>query len=1187
MTTLVLGAAGAAIGGFFGGPVGAQIGFLAGSLLGNLIDPPKVQGPRLGDDRLQVSTYGKVIPYVWGKGRVAGNIIDAMPRVEHEESSGGKGSPEVTSYTYTRSFMVLLAQRLPARDRAIEGITRLWADGDLIWSDSSGDGPPCAVYLGDETQLPDPTFEAYRGVGECPAYRGRAYLVFTDFNITDYGGRIPQIDAEVWTKQGSGIPWRVSTFDSEPHTGTTPQVTYNNGVLTTSAAVGARPHTFYTNKFNTDGTSAGAGTSEVVAGFAPYAGIANSNVYAGIAADGFSVYWFTPDPDTGVLSQGLQFPSNVFTAPHRISTGPLLILQNEFLYTVGGTLTYQTIGRYDATGGVPSTSFIDYVELDAAYAASTVCLGTSDTGHLYVRVKTGSSTQKMWRFNPDLTLSHFWDESDMTGLYVHQEGHFHVYKGLVVTNYTTGGLYYVALIKIAADESLSNYGTPMLHSNSSSHTLQGGLLLDVTGVYSLDPPPGQVLLSDIVADLTDMTPAAGHYDVSELTDEVRWFVVGTQMTVRNALAILRPAFFFDAVESDDLVKFRKRGASVVAAIPDADLGARNAGEAPVDPLRTIRRREAALPRTVSMNYIDVDFDYQTGTQSSPRQVTMSQSDVTLEIPVGFTAGEAAQKCWSIQCEEWMQRETFEWSTTRKWAKLEPCDVVTVRGRTIRIQTRQETPTGVIRFSGVLAAPSLYTQVAPGAPNEGHDPQDPPTAKAATRLVLLDLPLIADGDYPTGFYAAMCKSGAGAWPGATLYQSVDGGTTYNAIATKVVEDVIGDVATALGSFDGGNVFDESNMIRVIIGAGTLDSATELAVLNGANMAVLGHEVFQFRTATLVGTLTYDLSGLLRGRRGTEWAIGTHGPNEIFVLLPTTNINAPASDLNQTRLYKPVTMGTTIGNTTAQSFVNTGMAARCYAPNELAGGIGASNEILMQWQRRTRIGGAWVDNVDVPLSEASEQYVIEIWDSTYTVCARVVSGLTSPSYTYSSANQTTDFGALQSTYYVTVAQLGAYQLGIRARATMPGAGGVINAPVSPVDPYNPPASPGEGGGAVNVTLAYPNDNVHTSGLKIGDTYVAKFTTGGSAPTGGYISTAEFAGTPYIRHTRLCTDVNGVNLVPNGEKYGNPASTQFGSAPGSCSLAPSTAYYLIIKMELGNGDPSGPLGTPADVAITIAAT
>jgi hypothetical protein len=84
-----------------------------------------------------------------------------------------------------------------------------------------------------------------------------------------------------------------------------------------------------------------------------------------------------------------------------------------------------------------------------------------------------------------------------------------------------------------------------------------------------------------------------------------------------------------------------------------------------------------------------------------------------------------------------------------------------------------------------------------------------------------------------------------------------------------------------------------------------------VLNGANLAVLGSEVIQFKSATLVATNTYALTGLLRGRRGTEWAIGTHAAGDRFVLASTATwrrADSAAGEIGLARTHKAPPFGT---------------------------------------------------------------------------------------------------------------------------------------------------------------------------------------------------------------------------------------------------------------------------------------
>ena len=107
MATLVLGAAGAAIGGSIGGAIlgvsAATIGGFIGSTIGSAVDSwivsslaptQRIEGQRLDSLRITSSTEGAVIPRIFGRMRIGGNIIwatDFTETVSTNTQGGGKG----------------------------------------------------------------------------------------------------------------------------------------------------------------------------------------------------------------------------------------------------------------------------------------------------------------------------------------------------------------------------------------------------------------------------------------------------------------------------------------------------------------------------------------------------------------------------------------------------------------------------------------------------------------------------------------------------------------------------------------------------------------------------------------------------------------------------------------------------------------------------------------------------------------------------------------------------------------------------------------------------------------------------------------------------------------------------------------------------------------------------------------
>ncbi len=152
--------------------------------------PPR-EGPRLEKIQLLSAGEGDVIPRLFGRMRLGGKLIWTGALEEHVYDSGGsKGTSTATQrdYSYTMHLAIGLCEG------PISHIGRVWADGILL---------DTADYImrlntGADDQLPDPLIETIEGVDAAPAYRGLAYVVFQDFNLTAFGNRVPQLSFEVF-----------------------------------------------------------------------------------------------------------------------------------------------------------------------------------------------------------------------------------------------------------------------------------------------------------------------------------------------------------------------------------------------------------------------------------------------------------------------------------------------------------------------------------------------------------------------------------------------------------------------------------------------------------------------------------------------------------------------------------------------------------------------------------------------------------------------------------------------------------------------------------------------------------------------------------------------------------------------------------------------------------------------------
>ena len=173
MATLVLSAAGAALGAGFGGTVlglsGAIIGRAIGATLGRAIDQrllgagsDPVDVGRIDRLRLTGAGEGAPVGQIWGRMRIGGQVIWATEFAENvTRRRSGKGAPrpKVNEFSYSVSLAIALCEGEILR------VGRIWADGNEI----SPRNLNMRVYAVSETQLPDAKIEAIEGPGTAPA----------------------------------------------------------------------------------------------------------------------------------------------------------------------------------------------------------------------------------------------------------------------------------------------------------------------------------------------------------------------------------------------------------------------------------------------------------------------------------------------------------------------------------------------------------------------------------------------------------------------------------------------------------------------------------------------------------------------------------------------------------------------------------------------------------------------------------------------------------------------------------------------------------------------------------------------------------------------------------------------------------------------------------------------------------
>jgi hypothetical protein len=1109
MASLAFGVVGAAIGSQIGGAflgVSATMwGWTLASTAASWLlrpDLPTVEvGPRLNDLSVTVSTFGNPIPRVFGTAPCGGNVIWSTPLVEHvvqtEVEVGGKGGSQ-TQTQISRYYTVSFAVAICAGE--IIGIRKIKLNGKLYYDvgeNSSpysvlGSLPGVTIYTGTETQLPDSLIEEHVGTGMVSAYRGMAYVVFRDLNVSEeLGNAIPRsIEFEVVASgvAASLVPQQLYTLPdaevlSDAYTATQAAVrqpTSKAGQTWMLFDVAGNPRRValvnnYTGELLVSHDTAGdakliaVGWNDRLWFWESGGGLRMITTSGALKEiDSFTTQWDPGGVEVEPSVEGIDrdtyaelWGSQAGTAPSQPLLGRAVDLSaltatdisfntfrtfHLFFHAPAGIAGRIYLSAWVATGSSYGWGYLDlvnsaYVSVESFASANSANGIASTDGYIYVHTTKVGDNDLIRKYDQDHNVV---DTLQLPATYtsaaimaMSDEGMLYAQLGNRIYKINPATMELLASNTLDADYVMvagDSFEDGILTTRIGTADDEMFVIEPVARITAAPPTLADVVTS-IITDDSGLT--SGDLDVTDLAAlEVTGFTIAQQMTKRDALAALQPRFLYDVTESDYKIKFKRRGAAAAVSIAQDDLGARaladGDGGEPPDPLRTTRGMEIEQPRQIHVTYLNAGFDYQVSKQSGKRIVTESRKEVTINLPLVMTDDQARQLAEVLTFEAWTAREgAYEFETSLKYTKYEPNDVgnITANGitRRIRFTERHEGADGVLRWKGVADLASVYTQGAAGAP--GGNTAQSISLSGPTVAEFADTHLLRDADDVPGFYYGARGTTAG-WPGQQLYQSRDDGASYGAVhgsETREAADM-GYAQTVLADFDAARceIFDEGNSVDVLMKSGELSSYTRAQIFAGiAPGYLLGNEVFYARSATLVGTDTYRLTGLLRGRKGTRSYMGAHTAGERFMVL-NSKLRAIPQALGDSGLalrYKPVTIGASQQRTAARDFTNTNRRLRPLAPVNVRAGLDSSGEITFSWRRCTRYAAPWRDAVDVPLGENVERYEVDVLDGDTVV--RTLPA-TSESVAYTVADQTADFGAAVVQLSFNVYQL-SYQYG----------------------------------------------------------------------------------------------------------------------------------------------------------------
>ena len=439
------------------------------------------------------------------------------------------------------------------------------------------------------------------------------------------------------------------------------------------------------------------------------------------------------------------------------------------------------------------------------------------------------------------------------------------------------------------------------------------------------------------------------------------------------------------------------------------------------PLLSVRTPEIDLPKTVKLAYISKERNYQDGTASCTKAVAHGVNEVSLDTSLILKDSDAVAVAEQRMKEYWANRTSFSFKLPNRYATVQAGTLINLpyNGRSIKAMVSNVSYglPGLNEVTAHLIHGQTFTEIKRDLKTAGKEVEAPePTA---VRMEIIDTVLI-----PTIESAGIVLVAAAAkiYYGAHLYRSIDGGVSFSLVKSDIRAGVIGDAVSVLEEGTS-YTWDWHNTVDVKLISGTLESRQELDVLNGANLCIIGSELVQYRSAVMIAESVYRLSGLLRGRFGTEHHIKGHIPGERFVLIHPDHvekITSTSADWFKPYMYR---YGSARYGVLHSSYQQTSVTVHAnsnmpLSPCHLEGQRAQSGDLTITWVRRTRGDGDMKDFIDVPLNETAERYE----------CCVVKDGTeirtfttNTPNAAYTAEQQVADFGNVQSAVRVRVYQI----------------------------------------------------------------------------------------------------------------------------------------------------------------------
>ncbi|QFT76148.1 phage tail protein [Erythrobacter sp. THAF29] len=399
------------------------------------------------------------------------------------------------------------------------------------------------------------------------------------------------------------------------------------------------------------------------------------------------------------------------------------------------------------------------------------------------------------------------------------------------------------------------------------------------------------------------------------------------------------------------------------------LSSRDSGDANE---RHRQRGQAEAREPLALRYYDEGRDYQPGVQRA-NGVRSEGREIMIDLPAVLNASGAKQLAND-------NAHRTRWRSQRlKW-RVGEIDPSIVAGSVVKIPDGPgfwlvrswEWLSEGIELELERLPPELGSTTG-GDSGAANSPLD--LSVAQTTLAAIEIPHEGSGDVDKPNLFAAAAGTSENWNGASLFAEQN--SSLVPIGPSGSRSAVhGTLAVPLG-VSACHLFEPNAKVEVAI-AGPVSALMEAdinGIANGANRLCVGAEIIQFAGATETAPGRWELTGLLRGRGGTEDAAQVvHPAGTAVVLIDDRLTGLDPTQINTEATTRIAAVGRGDATPVFAQLDNAGLSRRPPTPVHPRLSVSSDESWQLFWTRRARGQWRWESLLEPPLIEQQEAYAV---------------------------------------------------------------------------------------------------------------------------------------------------------------------------------------------------------------------